>query len=128
MDAARKIAEDLDLRDHDVVIRVRVWSGAETGLGTACDTDTTIDPRPMVRSPSPRWVAGSAGTYEAGDRRVEKISRALTPAQLRGPDVVAANTEILWLIDGDAYKVIGEPDDQTFEWQMHLRRLTRSSR
>lgn len=112
----------LELRLHAVVVRTRVWDGGRPGLGTATDTDVTLDPVPKVRPPSPREKAAAPGFYEDGDRVVDKLSPDYTEAQLTGRPI-AAGSEVFWLIDGDEYRVVGQPLEGFLGWKVHLRRM-----
>lgn len=116
------IDQDLGLRLHTVQTRLREWSGGELGLGTATDTLVTLDPPPKVYSPSPRLQAAAPGKYEDGDRLVRKISATLTEDELTGGALTSVQ-EFCWLIDGDPYRVVGEPDKRFLEWRVQLRRM-----
>lgn len=124
VDSARSIVDELGLRPHVVIIRTRTWSGGRPGSGTVTTADVTIDPAPRVRGVSPRLVHAAPGKYEDGDRLVDKISRAYTEAQLAGTGLTAAQERWV-LIDGDAYRIIGEPEERNFEWRLQVRRITR---
>lgn len=116
------IDQEVGLRLFTVQTRLRTWSGAEVGRGTATDTDTDIDPKPKVQSPSPRLVAAAPGKFEEGDRLVSRISATYTEDDLTG-GTLAAKHEFCWLIDGDPYRVVGKPEKRYLEWRMHLRRM-----
>ena len=124
VDDARSIIGELGLRPHVVVVRTRTWDGGRPGSGTATDVDVTITPAPRVRGVSPRLVHAAPGKYEDGDRVVDKISRTYAKAALAGTGL-AAGQERWVLIDGDPYRVIGEPEERSFEWRLQVRRITR---
>ncbi len=121
-DDGRDIAVSLGLRLHTVAVRTRTWDGGEVGRGMANDADLTLDPAPKVRPPSAREIAGAPGVYEDGDRIVDRISATYTEAQLSGRPIPAAS-EVYWLIDGDPYRVVREPQAQFLGWRVHLRRM-----
>lgn len=119
----RDVVDDLaGLRLHTVVTRRRVWSEGRAGLGTATDTDTVLDPVPRVREPSLRHQASEAGRYEAGDRIVDRLSATYTEADLDG-GTIAEGTEFFWLVDGEAYRVVGKPEKKYLHWRVQLRRM-----
>lgn len=120
-DQGRSIADDLGLRLHTVVVRTTTWSGTEVGRGTATHADLTLEPPPKVKSPTPRMIAAAPGLFEEGDRVVEKISATTTEAQLTGRPL-ASSKELVWLIDGDPYRVVGKPEESFLGWKVHLRR------
>lgn len=109
------------LRIHTVVVRSRSWSGGAPGSGTATDTDVTLAPVPKVHEPEPRLRLAAPGKYEDGDRVVDRISLTYTRAQLDG-GAVGADSELLWLVDGEPYRVISV-EERYLEWRVHLRRM-----
>lgn len=136
IDAARQCIDDLGLRPEEVQITTRQWSGVATaglprdgldlGAGTQSETSLiTITPRPKVSTPHPRLVAADPGKYAEGDRVISKISRTYTladfPDSPRGPNGEA--TERYFLIDGDPYRMVREPQIENFEWVIHVRRM-----
>lgn len=62
------------MRDTNVVLRQRVWTGGHRGEGTPVDTDTTITPAPHVRELSTREISQSGGRFEVGDIRMGPIT------------------------------------------------------
>lgn len=124
VDDARQLVDDLGLRAFTVVVRTVTWSGGRPGSGTASNSDLTLSPKPRVRPPSPRYTFLEPGRFEDGDRVVDRISRDYTEAQLDG-GAMAAGVELVWLIDGEAYRLVGKPDQRNFEWRAQLRRMAR---
>ena len=112
------------LRLHVVATRLRSWSGAQIGKGTATDTTVTLAPRPRVRPPAPRLIAESAGKVLDGDRIIDKISATYDIADLTG-GTLAASTEWAVLIDGDPYRVVDMPRESYLGWSMQVRRIAR---
>lgn len=138
VDAARKCVEDLGLRTEVVQITTRQWSGLvgaglpddglQLGAGIQSETSlVVIDPQPVVSKPHPRLVAADPGKYADGDRIISKISRAYTLADF--PDAPRGGggeaTERYFLIDGDPYRMVREPQIENFEWIVHVRRMRR---
>jgi hypothetical protein len=114
------IDEAVGLRLHVVKTRLRAWSGGEVGRGTATTTDTTLAPKPKVALVTPRLVQASGGKYLDGDRLVEKISATYTEANLDG-GAVAAGREFYYLIDDEAYELVGKPRKGFLGWSIVLR-------
>ena len=123
-DCRAMIDDDLGLRLHVVKIVRRIWTGPELGQGTFTDTETVIAPRPRVREPSPHLVRDMGGTFEAGDRVVDKLSATLAIDALTGGKLARAE-EWLWLIDDEAYSIVAEPDKRYTDWRVQLRRMNR---
>lgn len=122
IDEARELVDDLGLRLCTVQTRLRTWTGSVPGDGSSSDVDTDIEPTPKVREPWPRLIADAPGTYETGDRLISKVSATYTEAQLTGGTLF--NSQEWWiLIDGDPHRVMGV-EKRTFEWRIHVRRLT----
>lgn len=118
------IDEEIGLRLHTVQTRRRTWSGGEVGRGTTSDVTTTLSPAPKVSDPPARLTVGAGGKFEAGDRYVSKISATYSASQLSG-GALAAGVEFCWLIDGQPYRVVGEPEEKYLGWRVHLRRMNR---
>lgn len=121
-DDGRDIAVSLGLRLYSVVVRTRTWAGGEPGRGTPTDVDLTLTPVPRVKDPTPREQAAAPGIYEAGDRVIDRISATYTTGQLSGRPI-AVGVEVYWLIDGDPYRVVQQPQVGFLGWRVHLRRL-----
>jgi hypothetical protein len=117
------IIDDLaELRLHTVRTVLRTWTGAQPGLGTATDTKVDLAPKPRVRAPSPRLVTAAPGKFEEGDRVVDRVSATYTEAQLTG-GTLTAKQEWWWEVDGDAYRVVAQPEKRYLDWRVHLRRM-----
>ena len=135
VDAARQCIDDLGLRTEVVIIRTVEWGGAglpdngyQHGAGTASIlTDVTVTPKPLVSNPDSRLVASSPGKYAEGDRVVSKVSRTYLETDFT--DVADGGSgekrERYFLISGDPYRLVGEPELRNFEWRLHLRRMRR---
>jgi len=68
-----KIPGALDLRPYKVTVRVRTWTGARPGLGTATDVDVPLYNAGFnvkVTAISMKDVVASGGRYSAGDFRI----------------------------------------------------------
>lgn len=124
VDETRAIVDELGFRPYIVVVRTRTWSGSEPGRGSVTNSDLTLSPKPKVADVPERLVHGSAGKYESGDRIVSRISATYTRAQLDG-GAIAANKEVVWLIDGVEYMLVGEPEERPLEWRVTVRRRNR---
>lgn len=138
IDQARQVIDDLGLRVEEVQVTTREWSGVtgaglpndglQLGAGTQSETDLfTITPRPLVSNPRPRLVAADPGKYLEGDRIISGISRALErdvfPDAPKGGGGEAV--ERYFLIDGEPYRMVREPQKENFEWIIHVRRMRR---
>lgn len=125
VDEMRQIPDDLGLRRYSVFFRVRTWSGGKPGLGDPKDVDTYIVPKPKVRQLSTKEVAESAGTYEAGDYMIDKITPRFvdevtgvpggyTPGQLR-PLPAGDNQDVSIILVGDEGLVECTPVNYNFD-------------
>lgn len=114
------VDQDMGLRLHSVQTVRRTWSGGEAGLGAASDEVTVLDPQPRVRPPSPRLLMSEAGTYRTGDRVVSKLSVTYSEDDLTG-GALAAGVEFFWTLDGEPYRVVGQPEKRYLEWRVQLR-------
>jgi hypothetical protein len=124
VDETRELIADLGLRRYSVALRLRTWDGGALGRGTATDVDTDVEPTPRVRPPSPHRIATSGGAVLDGDRVVDRISATYDEDDLTG-GALAAGEEFSWLIDGNPYSLINQPEKQTFGWKVLLRRKNR---
>lgn len=136
VDAARQCVDDLGLRPEVVIIRTVEWSGVpgaglpdngyQHGAGTASIlTDVTVAPAPVVSNPDSRLRAADPGKYAEGDRVVSKISRTYLETDFTdAPDGGSGEKrERYFLISGDPYRLVGDPEKRNFEWRLHLRRM-----
>lgn len=123
VDEVRDLVVDLGLRLHSVVVRTTTWTGTTVGLGASSASDLTLTPLPRVRGISARRLALAPGRFQQGDRIVDRISATYTADQLGGG--LAPNEERVWLIDGDAYQLMGEPTERMLGWEVTLRRRAR---
>ncbi len=127
VDDGRALVDDLGFRTSSLTIRTRTWSG-EPGVSAQVDDDLVITPPPKIRQVTGREVAGSAGRYEEGDLRADKITPSYsgggyTPAQLK-PDG-ADGVEVLYIVGGpNAGEYTLQDDDFTknFGYTLILRR------
>jgi hypothetical protein len=104
------------------------WSEGEPGRGVFQEiTNTVLDPVPMVSDPPARLLADSGGKFEVGDRFVSKVSATYTLTELTGGELDDVAGEFYWLINGEQYRVVGEPTEAYLEWKLHLRRMTRTA-
>jgi hypothetical protein len=127
VDELRALPDELGFRPYTTVIRTTTWTGGEPGRGTRQTTDLTISPVPKVSDVPERLIHAAPGKYEQGDRFVSKISATYTRAQLTGGDV-AAGVEVVWLIDGEEYTLVGTPEERPLEWRVTVRRRARAPR
>lgn len=123
IDAARSAVADMGLRRYTVVVRVRTWSGAALGSGTATDVDVTLEPAPKVERLPVRLIASSGGIYEEGDLTITKISASYTESQLS--PAPSAGVEVIWLLNGESFRPVTRPEQKNFEWRVAVRRMTR---
>lgn len=124
VDDARQLIDDMGLRRFVVVVRKRTWSGGQLGLGTATNVDLTLAPKPKVGDVPERLVFAEPGKFEAGDRFVRRISATYTRAQLDG-GTLAANEELVWMLDDVEYALVEVAEHRNFEWRALLRRRNR---
>lgn len=129
-DKARAVAEPV--RPITVSVRVRTWSGARIGAGTASVVDTEITPRPRVRELSLREVQSSGGHFEVGDIAVGPVTPpytsngggGYTEAQLRPAG--APNKETLLVLSGDLdgeYRIVEIDTSRAVGFRIVARRL-----
>lgn len=125
VDEARGIVDELGFRTHEVVVRIRTWTGGEIDCGVPVDVDRVLSPTPKVTGSPPSWAHAEPGRWEDGDRWVTRISRAYTLDDL-GLGAPTKGTEVLWLLcDGESeaeYIAQGHPDRRPLEWRVHLKR------
>jgi len=121
VDEARGLVDELGFRMHAVVVRKTTWSGGEVGKGTASHVDVTLSPKPKVASPPPHHVFAAPGKYQDGDLTVSRISALYTESQLTG-GTLTVGQEVVWLIDGERYLLVGKPDRKPLEWRVQLRK------
>lgn len=117
------VVQEFGLRLDTVRTLTRVWSGGSPGRGIEMDTYLDITPLPRVSAP-PRYSGNSGGRYEEGDVRLNRISATYTIEQLTGGER-GSDTEFYWEINGELYRVVGEPEEKYLGWQTHLRRINR---
>lgn len=114
------------LRVHTVSIRMVTWDSGRVGLGTKTCYDHELEPVPKVMDPSPKMTFGPGGLIEEGDRIVSKVSAIYDKADLF--DISPADgTEQFWLIDGEEYITIGEPQLGYLGWKVQVRRRRRKT-
>lgn len=123
VDDTRELIADLGFRLETFVVRVRTWSGAEVGRGTATDVDVTLTPPPKWKDVPTRLVFDSPGIYEAGDKLVSKISATYTESDLN-PTLTGVQ-ELIWLVNGEEWRPVARPEPKAFEWRVTLRRKNR---
>lgn len=114
------------LRIHTVFIRMTIWDSGTVGRGNKVDYDHELEPVPKVMDPSPRMTFAQPGVFEEGDRVVSKISATYDKADLFDASI-AAGSEQFWLIDGEEYKTVGEPQEGYLGWKVQLRRRHRKT-
>ncbi len=61
----------VDIRTHQLTIRVRTWSGEIVREGTYTDSDLVLPQYYPIKHISQSEVEGSGGSYEVGDVLVE---------------------------------------------------------
>lgn len=106
VESIRAIPGELGLRQVQVFLRLRTWSGARVGMGTKTTVDTEITVSghpPKVRLLKERDVI--AGTtleddlYEIGPVTPEHSGAGTSVAEL-GPDQTATPTEMFYVLKG----------------------------
>jgi len=109
----REIPTDpFDVRQTQVFVVTRVWSGGQKGAPAApnqpryTDTEMELLPRPKVRPLTQREIASSGGRYDDGDLIVKYIQPmpptepgGITTAQML-QDHVPQGTEIFYRLAG----------------------------
>ena len=123
-DCRTMLDDEFCLRVYEVKTVTRTWDGAERGLGGFTDVTVIIAPRPRVKEPAPYMERSSVGSYEKGDRIVDKLSATLTKTDLTGGKL-GALVEFFWVINDEAYAVVGEPAERYVDWKVHLKRMNR---
>lgn len=113
------------LRLHTVAVRQTAWDSGTVGRGVKVNYDHYLEPVPKVENPSPSMTFGQPGVFEDGDRVVSRISAMYDKADLF--DAPADGTEQFWLIDGEEYKVVGEPQLGYLGWEVQVRRRRRKA-
>ena len=116
VESIRGIPTDLDMRQHEVMLRIRQWSGERAGLGSKTDTDTTIKVNygknnPRVRQVSSKDVVASNGMLTSSNIKVGPF----TPDFLGGgvtddaidPPIASDPREILYRITGPGMLTAG---------------------
>lgn len=134
----RGVIQDLGLRRFSVILRRRIWSGAEVGDGACVDEDIVLTPLPKVtfRSPFARQLEIQLGGGTVRDRyyQIEKITPAFndgqgnvggyTPDQLRmrvGPDMRNVDPVVVLLGDDGTLRECEQvllEDDKSFGYSM----------
>jgi hypothetical protein len=127
VDELRAMPDEFGFRPYTVVVRRITWSGGEPGAGTKAIADVAIAPKPKVRDVPERLIHAAPGKYEAGDRLVTKISATYSRDDLDGGDLISGR-EIVWLLDGEEYTIVGTAEERPLEWRVQLRRRTRKPR
>lgn len=125
VDAGRQLVDTLGFRLRPVIVRTRTWSGGRVGSGTATNADVTLTPRPKVAEPPARVLSESGGRWEAGDLQVTRVSATYDEADLA--PAVTAGVEVVYLVDGREYAIVGAPARRSFGWDLQLRRRTRAA-
>jgi len=121
-EARTDIVDDLcGLRLRAVQVRTKTWSG-EPGVGTPTVDTVTLAPVPRVRPPTSRLQAAQPGVWRDGDLVVDRISATYSVTDLNPR---TGGVEVEWLIDGEAYTVVREPEEKYLGWRVHLRRRAR---
>ena len=64
-------ADGYGIAIHDVYKRIREWEGPGRGFGTITNTDTILDPRPLIRTITETVAMKSAGHFQQGDIMVK---------------------------------------------------------
>ena len=136
-DQVRSLAgpNGLDVRVHQLTIRLRTWSGARKGAGTPTDVDLVLAQQYPIRPLKAQEIAGSGGEYELGDILVDHITPSngtigFTPQQLKPPTPLGDRQERIYIIGGSPgphageYSLIEIRTYRPFTYQLILRRRT----
>ena len=75
-----------------------------------------------VRLPGPRLVFAAPGVFESGDLLLSKISAMLGEDALTGGTLGVAE-EWFYVVNGDLYTLVREPELRNFEWRVQVRRV-----
>jgi hypothetical protein len=137
VDLARGLLDDVGLRPFQVFVRVRAWSGALVGVGTATDTETEITvagtKRPKVVEVKSKDVIASGGAISATTYKVGPLTPDYgtggTNADTIDPPPVAGQ-EVLFIVKGPGLPTAGVlckrvDGDQSspFRWMLTLERI-----
>lgn len=126
----------LDLRQNEVTVIVRTWTGARAGVGSKTDVETVITNAGYnlkVEELSSKDIVASNGVYQAGDVKIGPI----TPSHPLGgvlfdttdPATTSTAREVFYRIEGPSFPTDGayfkrvEGDDlKNFRFMVTLRR------
>lgn len=74
IDQIRRIPGEMDLRQNEVTVIVRTWSGARVGVGTKTDVSTVLkiagDTNPKVSELSQKDIVASGGELTSQDVKI----------------------------------------------------------
>lgn len=130
----RKIIDGLGFRTSDVSVVTRLWpSGRRGDPDDSSYGDTVlplVNPRPKVRQVSSREIAGSGGTYQDGDLRVDKLTPKFAAGGYTLDEIAPVaddeGVEILYVVTGPLageYRRINSNADRALGYSLTLRRM-----
>lgn len=88
----------LGVRQHNVTIVRRVWSGGEVGAGSPAETLTPILPQPAVVFGGEEDRLDACGRVETGTATLREVSLQYTETELMG-GAPSPGTEVYYRID-----------------------------
>lgn len=116
----------LDVRPHQLTVRVRTWSGSRVKQGTSLDSDLVLPQHYPVRLVKQIEIDRSGGQIEVGDILVDNITPdpvGYTPRQLK--PLVEANQERIYVLSGPHegfYSLVELRTFKAFSYSLVLRR------
>ena len=141
VDIGESLCGIFGLRPISVTRRIRSWSGARIGLGTATTTDTPITNKggqpPYVRSLSTKDVIASGGLYSLDMYEVGPVvptyigggtaKQTLDPPTTSNPQEVFYNLSgKMFAVGGEWFELVSTRTDDPFGYYMVLKKTAQS--
>ena len=120
------VVDEFTLRLDTVQTLYRTWSGGAPGRGSEVDVATNIVPIPKASRP-PGYAGNQGGRYEEGDLILTRVSVLNYSIEDLTGGQRLSHEEFYWLINGEQYRVVREPEEEYIGWRVHLRRVNRKA-